>query len=168
MTGQHFAAPAPLTATHVVKGFNCGVASLDDWLRKRALKNQRGGASRTFVICHEQQVIGYYCLAAGGVAQSEAPKSMRRNMPDPIPVAILGRLAVDRRFQGKGLGDALLQDAILRTLHAAETLGIRALLVHALSEQAKRFYLAWDFIPSPITPMTLCLPLATARQAFVE
>ena len=168
MTGQRFPAPVALVTEHVTDRFDCGVASLDDWLRKRAMRNQRSGASRIFVTCDEKQVIGYYCLAAGSVALTKAPKPLRRNMPDPIPVVILGRLAVDHRFQGKGLGDALLQDAITRTLHVADTLGIKAILVHAISEPARRFYLAWDFIPSPVTPMTLCLPLATARRALTD
>jgi GNAT superfamily N-acetyltransferase len=166
MTAPTVHAPLPLMAEHQLGGFDCRVPSLNEWLQKRALKNQQSGASRTFVIGIGQQVVGYYCLAAGSVAHVEAPKALSRNMPDPIPVAILGRLAVDHRHQGQGLGDALLQDALNRTLHAAETMGIRAVLVHALSEPAKRFYLAWEFIPSPVSPMTLCLPLETVRRLF--
>lgn len=152
-------APEPLQDGHILDLFQCGVASLDDWLKKRARANQAGGASRSYVIAARDRVIGYYCLSSGAVAAIEAPGKIRRNMPDPIPMAVLGRLAIDREWQGRGVGVALLQDAVLRTAQAAEILGIRGLLVHAISDAAKAFYEHHGFMPSPSDPMTLLLSL---------
>ena len=158
--------PEPLTATHDVAGFACGEPTLDDWLRRRALANQISGVSRTYVLIGEGRVIGYFTLAAGAIAVTEAPGRVRRNMPDPIPMAVLGRLAIDRSRQGQGLGRFLLRDALLRTNQAAETIGIRGLLVHALSPAAKRFYETRGFRESPANPMTLMVTLADARAAI--
>jgi len=152
-------APALLTKEHDHNDFSCGVASLDGWLKRRAYPNQVSGASRTYVVTEGQRVVGYYCLASGAIALSDSPGSIRRNMPDPIPVVVLGRLAIDRSFHNKGLGVALLQDAVLRTAQAAGILGIRGLLVHAISEEAKAFYEHHGFIASPTQPMTLILSL---------
>lgn len=116
--------------------------------------------------CVGKRVVGYYALAAGAVAHVEAPGRVRRNMPDPVPVMVIGRLAVDQTTQGQALGPALLRDALLRTLQAAEIAGIRAILVHAISERAKLFYEKWGFIASPIEPMTLMITVAEARQAM--
>jgi GNAT superfamily N-acetyltransferase len=148
-------APEPLSESHRLDRFACGEASLDDWLRRRALANQASGASRTFVTCRDAQVVGYYALAAGAITSHEAPGRLRRNMPDPIPAMVLGRLAIDRREQGKGLGAALLRDAVARTRRLAQEAGIAGMLVHALSEDPKRFYEHWGFIESPYNPMTL-------------
>ena len=157
--------PAPLDRTHDLSAFSSGVPSLDDWLRRRALANQYTGASRTFVVCEASNVVAYYALASGGVMASHAPGRFRRNMPDPIPVAILARLAIDTPWQGRGLGRALVQDAVFRLVNAAKTLGIRGVLVHAISAEAKAFYLALGFNPSPLDPMTLMISLADLRQA---
>ena len=151
--------PAPLTGSHEVSEFNCGNDVLNEWLIKRSLKNQNSGASRTFVICQNNRVIGYYALASGSVERMATPKSIARNMPEPIPVMVLGRLAIDARMQGQRLGSALLKDALLRTLSVSKNVGIRAILVHAISEDAKRFYLSYGFQVSPIDPMTLMLPV---------
>lgn len=160
--------PEPLSADHDLQGFACGRPSLDDWLKERALKNQASGASRTYVVCEGNAVVAYYCLATGAVAARQAPGKVRRNMPDPIPAMVLGRLAVDTRMQGRCLGRALLKDAILRTLKAAEIAGIRCLLVHALDEPAADFYRRNGFLDSPIIdPLVLMLPLDTARRALV-
>ena len=158
-------APEKLNSEHDLSQFHCGETTLDDWLRKRALQNEESGASRTYVACLEKRVVGYYALAAGAVAHAEAPGRVRRNVPDPVPVMVIGRLAVDQTVQGQALGPALLRDAVLRTLQAAEIAGIRAILVHAISERAKRFYEKWGFIASPIEPMTLMITLAEARKA---
>lgn len=152
-------APTLLTATHDLESFGCGVSSLDDWLKQRSLKNQVSGASRTYVVAAGQKVVGYYCLASGALALNEAPSSIRRNIPDPIPMVLLGRLAVDQAWQHKKLGVALLQDAVVRTMQASEILGIRGLLVRAISPEAKGFYEHHGFISSVTQPMVLILSL---------
>ncbi|TAN87084.1 GNAT family N-acetyltransferase [Sodalinema sp.] len=155
--------PEKLNSSHDVERFNSGNRQLDDWLKRRAMKNEEGGASRTYVVCDRDVVIAYYCLANGAVAQASATGRVRRNMPDPIPVMVIGRLAVDHHWQGKGIGRALLRDAILRTLQAAEIAGIRAILVHAISEDAKQFYEICGFTASPLDPMTLMVRVKDAR-----
>jgi GNAT superfamily N-acetyltransferase len=168
MTGgaQEIRAPEHLTAAHDVSAFDSGVPDLDEWLRKRALANEDTGASRTYVVCAGGRVVGYYALASGGVAQAQAPGRVRRNMPDPMPVMILGWLAVDQSWQGRSLGRSLLRDAVLRILQAAEIGGIRAILVHAISEQAKRFYQRHGFGEAPADPMTLMMTVADAEKAL--
>lgn len=167
MTSGELSPPEHLTAEHDVSSFDSGVPMLDDWLRRRALANEFAGASRTYVVhTTARRVVAYYSLGVGGVALAAVAGRVRRNMPDPIPVMVLGRLAVDRGQQGRGLGAALLRDAVLRTLQAAEIAGIRALLVHAVSEDAKRFYERHGFYASPLDPMTLMITLADARRAL--
>jgi len=158
--------PEKLSSEHDLSQFQCGEPTLDDWLRRRALQNEESGASRTYVICVGNRVVGYYALAAGAVAHAEAPGRIRRNMPDPVPVMVIGRLAVDQTAQGRALGPALLRNGVLRTVLAAEIAGIRAILVHAISERAKRFYEKWGFIASPVEPMTLMITVAQAREAM--
>ena len=158
--------PQPLLPAHDLSLFDSGRPVLDDWLRQRASRNELSGASRTYVVCEDRRVVGYYCLSSGAVESREAPGRIRRNMPDPIPVMLMGRLAVDRTRQGTGLGRALLKDAILRTLKAADISGMRALLVHALDGQAAEFYRHNGFLASPIDPLVLMLPLETARKAL--
>lgn len=154
------AAPQPLAAHHDLRAFDCGEPSLDDWLKRRAAGNQSGGASRTFVLVDDcAGVLAYYALAAGAVSHELATGGVRRNMPDPIPVLVLGRLAVDRRVQGQRLGAALLRDAVQRAMNVAEHAGVRALLVHALNDGARQFYGRYGFEPSPVDPMTLMLRL---------
>ena len=160
--------PAPIAPGHLVGDFDSGEASLDDWLKKRALKNHASGASRCFVLCTGATVVGYYCLSAGAISQEAAPKALRRNMPDPLPVLLLGRLAIDRRYHNQGLGSALLRDAMVRAVSVAGDAGVFAVLVHALSEQAKRFYLSRGFVESPLQPMTLIMTLETARSILAE
>lgn len=151
--------PAPLTDAHDLEPFHSGTDSLDQWLKRRARANQESGASRTYVTAEAERVIGYYCLASGALDLAAAPGAVRRNMPDPIPMVILGRLAVDAGWHGRGIGAALLQDAVLRTAQAAAILGIRGLLVHAISDRAKAFYERYGFTASPANPMTLVLSL---------
>jgi len=163
---RNLSPPEHLTHGHDVAQFDSGVPVLDDWLKKRALQNELTGASRTYVVCQGTAVIGYYALAAGAVAQQQATGRVRRNMPEPIPVMILARLAVDRSHQGKGLGVGLLRDAVVRTLQAAAIGGIRALLVHAISADARRFYERCGFVASPLDAMTLMISLADAERAL--
>ncbi len=159
-------APEPLAAHHDLTEFRSGEASLDDWLLRRARTNQASGASRTYVVCIGNRVIAYYALSSGVVAVQNAPGRFRRNMPDPIPVALLARLAVDQNWQGKGIGRALFRDGAMRVLNAAEAIGIRGIIVHAISEEAKKFYLSLGFESSPLEPMTLMVTLADVRAAL--
>ena len=156
--------PEPITTAHPIEPFSCGIPVLDEWLKRRALKNEITGASRTFVVCQEGRVIGYYTLATGSVRHRDAPGNIRRNMPDPIPVMVLGRLAIDVQSQHAGLGRGLLKDAVLRSLSVSQHAGVCVLLVHALSDDAKRFYLHNGFLGSPIDPMTLVLSLKDAAH----
>lgn len=158
------ARPEPLSDAHALAAFSSGVASVDDWLKRRALANQVSGASRTFVAAEDGSVVGYYALAAGGIVVVSSVGRFRRNMPDPIPVVVLGRLAVDQSWQGRGLGRALFRDCALRVARAADTIGVRGIVVHAISERAKSFYLALGFDPSPVEPMTLMVTLGDIRQ----
>jgi GNAT superfamily N-acetyltransferase len=166
MTTVSPSAPVLLTLHHDLSAFSSGEPELDEWLVRRALTNQASGASRTYVVTLENRVIAYYALANGSILAAGAPGRVKRNMPDPIPVMILGRLAVDQTWQGKGLGMALLRDAVLRTLQAAEIAGIRAILVHALHERAASFYRHAGFIPSPMDDYILMLTLKDARAAL--
>lgn len=163
---EHIGGPEHLTAAHDVSAFDCGIADLNDWLKQRALSNEESGASRSYVVCAAGRVVGYYALASGGVALVSAPGRVRRNMPNPLPVMILGRLAVDKNWHGRRVGQSLLRDAVLRTLQAAEIGGIRAILVHAISEDAKRFYERHGFSVSPVDPMTLMITIADAEKAL--
>ena len=156
--------PVPLLAAHLLNEFECGQASLDEWLKRRALANQLSGASRTFVAAGQDgRVYGYYAMAAGAVSHQQATSGVRRNMPDPVPVMVLARLAVDRRAQGIKLGAALLQDAVNRAVAVSHKVGVRALLVHALDDRAKQFYQQYGFQESPQHPMTLMLRLSAVK-----
>lgn len=154
---HHLTAPQPLAPDHEIDAFTSGVSVLDTWLKRRARANETSGASRTFVLCEGRRVVGYYSLAAASVLHRMATSNIRRNMPEPIPAVLIGRLAVDKSLQGMGHGVGLVRDAVLRIAGAAETIGVRAILVHALSDEAKTFYERFGFRPSPIDPMTLML-----------
>ena len=157
-------APQPLTAAHRFDDFSCGEPILEEWLKRRAMANQVSGASRTFVVADQDgRVYGYYAMAAGAVSHHMATGGVRRNMPDPIPVMVLARLAVDRRAQGIKLGGALLRDAVTRAVNVSQNTGVRALLVHALHERAKSFYEHYGFQASPVDPMALMLRLSSAK-----
>ena len=158
-------APEPLAGLHHLDDFECGEVSLDDWLKRRALANQSSGASRTFVVVDQEgRVRGYYALAAGAVSHQLATSQVKRNMPDPVPVMVLARLAVDRRAQGIHLGASLLLDAVDRTIAVSQQAGVRALLVHALHDRAKQFYEHYGFQASPAHPMTLMLRLSALNS----
>ncbi|UUO14343.1 GNAT family N-acetyltransferase [Dolichospermum heterosporum] len=160
--------PETLSSHHSCSDFSCGIASLDDWLKRRAYTNQISGATRTFVLCVDNRIVGYYALASGAISVQSALGKFRRNMPDPIPVVILARLAIDSSYQSQGLGRALFRDAALRVVQAADTIGIRGIIVHAISEEAKDFYLALGFILSPLEPMTLMISLNDLRDSIPE
>lgn len=168
MSLNNLIAPTPISIEHELSDFDSGESSLNDWLKKRALKNQAMGASRCFVLCKKKKVIGYYSLSAGAISHEAAPKTMRRNMPNPLPVLLLGRLAIDKSYHNQRLGSALLRDAMLRAVSIASDTGVFAILVHALSEQAKRFYLSRGFVESPLQPMTLIMTLETVRSVLIE
>ncbi len=157
-------APEKLSPEHDLSEFDSGEPVLDAWLRRRAAQNDASGASRTYVVCAGKRVAGYYSLAVGAVSHEASPGWLRRNQPDPLPVMILGRLAVDKSFQGRGIGVGLLRDAVLRTVQAAEIAGIRGIVVHAISESAKRFYESYGFRASPIDPMTVLITVAEAER----
>jgi GNAT superfamily N-acetyltransferase len=159
-------APDLLTDYHDVEAFASGLERLDTWLKRRAMKNQATGASRTFVVCDGRRVVACYALASSVVAVVEASGRFRRNMPDPIPVVILGRLAVDQSFQGKGVERALVQDAGYRVIQAANTIGIRGLIVQATSAEAKLFYEHIGFDASPLDPMTLMITLTDLKASL--
>ena len=149
---------------HVLTGFDCGEPAIDEWLKRRALSKHLMGASRTFVIADpEHRVLGFYALAAGAVAHQQATGAIKRNMPDPIPVMVLARLAIDRRAQGMRLGGALLKDAVQRSVSVAVDTGVRALLVHAVNDAAKEFYLHYGFQVSPAQPLTLMLRISSLK-----
>ncbi|MYM93794.1 GNAT family N-acetyltransferase [Rugamonas sp. FT81W] len=158
--------PEPMTSQHATNRFSCGVDSLGAWLKRRAMQNQASGASRTFVICQGKNVIAYYALAAGAIGANAAAGSFRRNMPEPIPVVLLGRLAIDRRLQGRMLGRALVRDASHRILQVAESIGIRGIITHALTPAAKSFYERVGFVVSPLDAMTLMVTLSDLTAAL--
>ena len=159
-------APVPLTGDHDLSSFDCGQPELNDWLRHRALKNESRFA-RTYVVCHGRKVVAWYCICAGAVARAAAPGKIRRNAPDTIPVSVIGRLAVDRGYAGKGLGADLLADALRRIAIASQSIGIGAVLVHAKDASARRFYFRCaEFIEYPQDSRTLFLPIETVVAAF--
>ena len=160
-------APKSLTAAHDVSAFDCGAPSLDEWLKRRALGNQRAGASRTYVVCRGRTVVGYYALAAGSIAHAEAPGRIKRNMPDPVPMMVLGRLAVDRSVKGRGLGAGLLKDAVLRVMQAADIVGIRGILVDAIDDAARAFYERFGFRRSTVFPLKLTIAIDEAQRMMV-
>ena len=159
-------APIPLTAEHDVADFDCGEAALDDWLKQRALKNESRFA-RTYVVCDDNRVVAYYCISAGAVDRAAAPGKLRRNAPDIVPVAVIGRLAVGRTIAGHGLGTDMVADALRRIALASQSIGIRAVIVQAKNEKAKLFYLSCaEFVEFPAESRSLFLPIEILIAAF--
>ncbi|MGD9701144.1 MAG: GNAT family N-acetyltransferase [Acidimicrobiia bacterium] len=152
-----FVGPTLLAPDHVLEGFDCGDAALDSWLIHKARHNQRGGSSRTWVVTSDQRVAAFYSSSTAVIVQSDATKRAARNQPDPLPALLLGRLAVDTRFQGCGLGAALLKHFLLKSIEVAELTGVRALLVHAKDDGSASFYRRYGFEPSPVDDLTLML-----------
>jgi GNAT superfamily N-acetyltransferase len=160
-------APEPIGPSHIVEGFSCGQVSLDRWLVERALRSE-GRTARTYVVCDEdRRVAGYCCVSAGSLPHAEAPGRLRRNAPDPIPVIVLGRLAVDERYQGHGVGSGLVLDAMERTVAAADIIGVRGLLVNALSDEVEGFYLKLGFLKTPVQN-TVVMPVETIAKALMD
>jgi GNAT superfamily N-acetyltransferase len=158
--------PERLSEQHDVSQFDCGKPELNEWLAKHAASSD-GKSARTYVVAVGPRVVGYYCLAAGAVIRGELPKAKtRQNMPNEVPVVVIGRLAMDKGFQGRGIGHGLLKDALLRALNASELVGVRAIVVHAIDEEAAKFYTRIGFLPSPLNPLTLMLPVETVQQAL--
>ena len=156
-----------LRRDHSVDAFDCGQEALNSWLRKYALQNQGAGSAQTSVGLADGAVIGYYSLAVGQVEYEGAPERLKKGLArHPVPVMLLARLAVDKNWQKQGVGRALLRDAVLRTLQAAEIAGIRALAVHAKDEQARRYYEQFDFAASPTDPLHLLVLLKDVRGYF--
>ncbi|MCV9936092.1 GNAT family N-acetyltransferase [Boseaceae bacterium BT-24-1] len=163
---SRLSAPVPLTVEHDLSTFDCGDPALNDWLRNRALKNE-SRFSRTYVVCEGKVVIAYFCVSAGAIERNAVPGKVRRNAPDTIPVSVIGRLAVDRRYAGQGLGADILSDALRRIAIASQSIGIGAVLVHAKNDDAKRFYMRCaEFIAYPEEGRTLFLPIETVIAAF--
>lgn len=158
--------PESFNPQHNIEGFDCGIASLNTWLERRALANQARGATRTFVVCDHNNVIAYYALASSAIAAAASPGHFRRNMPGPVPVVVLARMAVATTHHGQGLGRALFQDAALRVIHAADAIGIRSMIVHTLSKQTKGFYLRLGLDESPLDPMTLMVTISDLKAAL--
>lgn len=163
----NLAAPVPLAADHLLDGFECGKASLDDWLVRHARQAQTSGSAKTFVVADDRRVAGYFSLAVGQIDSVEAPERIRKGMGlYPIPVVLLARLAVDRAYQGQGIGVGMLQDAIRRTLLIAEQAGIRAMLTHPIDADADAFYRRFGFVSSPVREGQLLLLLKDARRVL--
>ncbi|MGJ3495514.1 hypothetical protein PsalN5692_03994 (plasmid) [Piscirickettsia salmonis] len=159
--------PELLETSHDTRLFNCGDIALNEWLQKRALKNQAADASRVYVVTNSQRVVGYYALASGSVERMIIPGSMTRNMPATIPVIVLGRLAVDIDYHDQKLGSGLLKDALTRCVLAADTVAAKAVMVHAISERAKRFYIKNSFVECPEVEMTLFVSIKKIRQLLI-
>jgi GNAT superfamily N-acetyltransferase len=166
-----FQKPVALEAWHRAENFQCGVLSLDEWLRKHALQSHRSGGSRVFVTTQtDPDIAGYYALAAGAVMPRDATARLARGMATnlPVPVVLLGRLAVDARHQGQHLGRSLLKDAMMRVLQAGELIGIRALLVHAIDEHAREWYTQFGFECSPTHPLHIILLIKDLRASVEQ
>lgn len=163
-----YSLPQRIDLEHIVENFDCGETSLNDWLHQRALKNDLTDASRTYVVCCNKIVVAYYSLHLGCIQHSEAVRKIKRNMPDPIPAIVLGRLAVDVKHQGKGLARALIKDMFLRAIQVSDLAGTKAVLVKALNDEVITFYQSFGFIPSKTAPLLLMKAISEVRASFDE
>jgi GNAT superfamily N-acetyltransferase len=157
--------PQAISAEDDLTQFDCGNELLNDWLRELALRSE-GVSARTYVVKDHKRVVGYYCLATGGVRREGVPRKIRQGLPNPVPVMVVGRLAVDRDYQRRGIGAGLLKDALSRTLQVSKQVGVRAVLVHAIDDEAKALYAALGFIEFPVGTRTLYLPVETIAKAL--
>lgn len=168
MSDSPITGPAPLTAGHRIEDFDCGIGSLDDYLKRRALPDQAAGKSRTYVILRGDQVVGFFSVAAGSVEPDAATaRAIKGQGNQAVPAILLGRLAVDLAEQGNGLGEALLIEALRKSVVAADTIGARVVLVHAANDKARSFYLKYGFEPSPTHDMHLMLLMKDARKSLM-
>ena len=161
-------APEPIADTHDLSRFDCGKAALNDWLRSRATRSE-GRSSRCYVVCAGRAVVGYYCLSTGAErhdGSTRAPRALRANMPDPTPVMVLGRLAVDKEFQGRGIGKDMLRDALLRVLAASRVVGARAVIVHVIDDEAVPFYAGFGFRSFAGDARTMFLAIETIKKVI--
>ena len=161
-----YSPPQRIQSEHILDNFNCGEPSLNDWLKERALKNDLDDASRTYVVCCENTVVAYYSLHLGSVQHSEAVRKIKRNMPNPIPAIVLGRLAVDVNHQGKGLARALVKDIFLRAIQVSDLAGTKAILVKALNKNVVAFYSSFGFVQSKTDPLLLMKAISEVRASF--
>lgn len=157
--------PAPIASRHDTAPFACARDELAVWLKRHALANE-GRTARTYVAAEGTRVVGYYALAAGSVRREALPRALKHGTPEEIPVVVLGRLATDIAYEGRGIGRAMLREAIRRSLSAAEQIGVRALLVHAIDDRAVGFYRPFGFAPMALGPRTLILPIETAKRSI--
>jgi len=154
-----------LRREHLLDSFDCGKEELNDFIKRRAWNNQQANSAQTYVLARDLVLSGYYSLAAGAVTHEAATERVKKGLArHPIPVILLARLAVDRTLQGRGVGPALLKDALLRSASAADTIGARAVLVHAKDDAAKGFYEHFDFEPSPSDPYHLLLIMKDVKR----
>lgn len=161
--------PEPLNKDHNLTDFNCNYPELNEWLKKYAFQAKMSGSANTFIVSDNDFVVGFYSLTIGQVDVDEASERIKKGMGKyPIPVVILARLAVLHTYQRRGIGKAMLKDAILKTLQIAEQGGVRALLVHAINEKAEVFYKRFGFEPSPIRENQLLFLLKDAKKVIAE
>lgn len=157
--------PEAISRLHDVSAFSSRSDELNYWLKRHALRNEQK-TSRIYVVPHGNRVVGYYAIAAGSVQREELPRHLQRNTPQEIPIVVLGRLATDQSYEGHGIGSGMLAEAVSRTLQIGAQIGVRALVVHAVNDDAIRFYRKYSFVVSPLSDRTLILPAETARQVF--
>jgi GNAT superfamily N-acetyltransferase len=156
-----------LTQDHDLSEFDCGNPQLNNWLRRFAWPNQRAETAKTYVAHQQNRVVGYHALAAGSVLKHEAPERIAQGIANhPVGLILLARLAVDQSEKGKGLGKALLRDALARIAQAADVVGVRAVLVHAIDDAARKFYLHHGFQASPVDPFQLMMLMKDLRASI--
>ncbi len=164
----NYSPPQRISPEHSLEDFDCGETSLNDWLKKRALKNDLSDASRTYVVCCENKVVAYYSLHLGCIQHISAIRKIKRNMPDPIPAIVLGRLAVDKRHQGKGLAKGLIKDMFLKAIQVSDLAGTKAVLVKALNDKVRNFYQSFGFVQSKTDPLLLMKAISEVRVSFKQ
>lgn len=161
-----YSPPQRICSEHILENFDCGEEHLNDWLKKRALKNDVGDASRTYVVCCDNVVVAYYSLHLGAIQHIEAVRKIKRNMPDPIPAIVLGRLAVDINHQGHGLAKALIKDMFLKAIQVSDLAGTKAVLVKALNQRVTTFYQSFGFVQSKTDPLLLMKAISEVRASL--